>query len=128
MSQSGGGPDDRSPSLSVGWNDSRVTAFPRRDPGVSVTARVLRVLDAFSAERRRLSLSEISRIADLPIGTAHRLVGELTAWGALEREASGCYHVGVRLWEVGALAPRTVGLREAALPFLEDLYEATHEN
>jgi DNA-binding IclR family transcriptional regulator len=32
------------------------------------------------------------------------------------------------VWELGALAPRALGLREAALPFMEDLYEVTHEN
>src|SRR3712207_4810498 len=38
------------------------------------------------------------------------------------------YRVGLRAWELGALAPRGLGLREAALPFMEDLYEVTHEN
>lgn len=98
------------------------------DPGVSVTARVLRLLGAFSASHPRLGLSELAQRADLPLATAHRLVGELAAWGALERDADGRYRVGLRLWEVATLAPRGVGLREAALPFLEDLYEATHEN
>ncbi|GIJ73781.1 hypothetical protein Voc01_086980 [Virgisporangium ochraceum] len=32
------------------------------------------------------------------------------------------------MFELGALAPRGLGLREAALPFMEDLYEVTHEN
>jgi DNA-binding IclR family transcriptional regulator len=96
--------------------------------GESVTGRALRVLAAFSAEHPDLSLSEISRRARVPLTTAHRLVGELSAWGALERDARGHYRIGLRLWEVGSLAPRSIGLREAALPLMEDLYEATHEN
>jgi DNA-binding IclR family transcriptional regulator len=92
------------------------------------TQRVLAILDAFSAERSSLSLSQISREVGLPLTTTHRQVHELAAWGALERADDGRYRIGLRLWEVGALAPRTIGLREAALPFLEDLYEATHEN
>jgi DNA-binding IclR family transcriptional regulator len=96
--------------------------------GESVTGRALRVLGAFSAEHPDLSLSEISRRAGVPLTTAHRLVGELAAWGALERDARGHYRIGLRLWEVGSLAPRSIGLREAALPLMEDLYEATHEN
>ena len=64
----------------------------------------------------------------LPVSTTHRLVGELTAWGGLERDPDGRYRVGLRVWELGALAPRGLGLREAALPFMEDLYEVTHEN
>jgi DNA-binding IclR family transcriptional regulator len=94
----------------------------------TVSSRVLSVLDAFTGAQRRLSLTEISRRTGLPMGTAHRLVGELVAWGALERDEHGRYQIGLRLWEVAALAPRGPGLREIALPFLEDLYEATHQH
>lgn len=94
----------------------------------SVAGRVLAVLAAFRPDRPRLTLSEVARAAGLPLSTAHRLVGELTAWGALERGEDALYRIGLRLWEVGALAPRSVGLRERAMPFLEDLYEATRQN
>jgi DNA-binding IclR family transcriptional regulator len=96
--------------------------------GESVTTRVLAILAAFSAERPELTLTEISRRARLPLATTHRLVGELAGWGALERGEGGRYRVGLRLWEVGALAPRGLGLRESAMPFLEDLYEVTKQN
>lgn len=89
---------------------------------------MLAVLGAFTRERPALSLSEISRAVEVPLSTAHRLVGELCAWGALERADDGRYRIGLRVWELGALAPRGLGLREAALPFMEDLYEVTHEN
>lgn len=94
----------------------------------SAADRLLAVLAAFDRSAPALSLTEISRRAGLTLPTAHRLVGLLTAWGALERDASGLYHIGLRLWELGALAPRGLALREAAMPYLEDLYEATHEN
>jgi len=94
----------------------------------SVTARGFAVLDAFTTAAPTLSLSEIARRAGLPLTTAHRLVAELRAAGALERDVDGTYRIGLRLWEIGSLAPRGVPLREAALPFLEDLYEVTHEN
>jgi DNA-binding IclR family transcriptional regulator len=90
--------------------------------------KLLAVLDAFTRERRALTLSEIARVTDVPLSTAHRLIAELCAWGGLERDTDGRYRVGLRLWELGALAPRGLGLREAALPFMEDLYEVTHEN
>ncbi len=94
----------------------------------SAADRLLAVLGAFDITHPALSLTEIGCRADLPLATAHRLVASLTSWGALERDESGRYHIGLRLWEVAALAPRGVGLRQAAMPFLEDLYEATHEN
>ena len=90
--------------------------------------KLLAVLGAFSRERPALTLSEISRAVDVPLSTAHRLVGELSDWGGLERDGDGRYRVGLRIWELGSLAPRGLGLREAALPFMEDLYEVTHEN
>ncbi|MFF8014976.1 IclR family transcriptional regulator C-terminal domain-containing protein [Streptomyces sp. NPDC007929] len=90
--------------------------------------RLLSVLAAFDHEHPALSLTDISRRAGLSLTTAHRLVGALTEWGALERDDSGVYHVGLRLWELAALAPRGLALRQIALPYLEDLYEATHEN
>jgi DNA-binding IclR family transcriptional regulator len=96
--------------------------------GDTVTARVLAVLGAFTAEESELGLTALARRAGLPLSTAHRLVGELAAWGALERGEDGRYRVGLRLWEVGALAPRSLGLRESAMPFLEDLYEVTRQN
>jgi len=94
----------------------------------SAADRLLDVLGAFEPGHPSLTLTGIARRAGLPLPTAHRLVAALTAWGALERDDAGRYHVGLRLWEVAALAPRGVALRQAALPFLEDLYEATHEN
>lgn len=93
-----------------------------------MAGRALAVLGCFDSAHPRLTLSEISRRAGLPLTTAHRQVGELTRWGALERDVEGAYRIGLRLWEVGSLAPRRTDLREAALPFLEDLYEITHEN
>jgi DNA-binding IclR family transcriptional regulator len=97
-------------------------------PTGSVVGRAFRVLDAFSAQRRALTLSEIARRSGMPLSTAHRLLQELGAWGAVERGDDGRYRIGLRLWELGALAPRGQGLRERALPFLEDLSQITKEN
>ena len=94
----------------------------------SAPERLLSVLAAFDQDHPALSLTDISRRAGLTLTTAHRLVRALSAWGALERDASGTYHVGLRLWEIAALSPRGLALRQIALPYLEDLYEATHEN
>lgn len=97
-------------------------------PTRSSVGRAMSVLAAFSAGRVELNLSEISRRTGLPLTTTHRLVGQLARWGALEQTQSGGYQVGLRLWEIGALAPRGHGLREIAMPFLEDLHEATRQN
>jgi DNA-binding IclR family transcriptional regulator len=97
-------------------------------PGRSVTGRALAVLGAFDLGHPSLSLSEIARRADLPLATAHRLVADLEAWGAVERDTEGQYQVGRRLWEIGMLWPSYARMRELAVPFMQDLYEATREN
>jgi DNA-binding IclR family transcriptional regulator len=101
---------------------------PRPGATGSVLGRALRLFDAFDAQHPALRLSDIARRSGLPLSTVHRMVGDLAAWGALERDATGRYHVGLRLWELAALAPRGQGLRERALPYLEDLSQVTHEN
>lgn len=68
------------------------------------------------------------RLTDLRHATAHRLVGELTAWGALERVTGGAYVIGLRLWELGALNPRGLPLRVRAMPVMEDLHAATQQH
>ncbi|MEU4685997.1 IclR family transcriptional regulator [Streptomyces xinghaiensis] len=93
-----------------------------------VLGRALQILGAFSTDHPELSLSELSRKSGLPVSTVHRMLGELTAWGALERGADGRYRIGLRLWQVGSLAPRSQGLREHAMPFLQDLSQITREN
>lgn len=94
-------------------------------PGASVSSRLLGVLAAFDERHRQLSLTELAGRADLPVPTAYRLVGELVEWGALVRRPTGEYVIGRRLWDIGMLAPVQSGLRQAASPFLHDLYGAT---
>ncbi|MEU6841710.1 IclR family transcriptional regulator [Streptomyces sp. NPDC046716] len=88
----------------------------------------MQILGAFSADHSHLSLSDLARRAGLPVSTVHRMLTELLAWGALEKDERGRYRIGLRLWELGALAPRGQGLRECALPYLEDLCQVTREN
>jgi DNA-binding IclR family transcriptional regulator len=94
-------------------------------PGASVASRTLALLFAFDEKHRRLTLTDLARRADLPVPTAHRLLAELVAGGALARRPSGEYVVGRRLWRVGLLAPTEAGLREVAEPFLNDIHAAT---
>ncbi|MDL5157115.1 IclR family transcriptional regulator [Actinomycetospora termitidis] len=94
----------------------------------TAASRVLDVLGAFGPGHRTLSLSEIARRGELSLSTTHRLVGELLAWGALERGPDGRLSVGLRMLELSALAPRGLGLREVAFPHLDDLHRATGGN
>jgi DNA-binding IclR family transcriptional regulator len=90
--------------------------------GRSVTSRALGILDAFDSTAPRLSLSEIAQRSGTPLATAHRLLAELTGWGALVRRPDGRYEVGRKLWDLGLLAPVQLELRQVAAPFLLDLH------
>jgi DNA-binding IclR family transcriptional regulator len=97
-------------------------------PGTTVTAKVLLILGAFTPQRPILSLTEICGRTGLTAPTAYRLASELVDWGALERSPAGTYRVGLRLWEVGTLAPQARTLRQIAQPYLQDLFAAVGEN
>jgi DNA-binding IclR family transcriptional regulator len=92
----------------------------------SLTGRVFRILDAFGEQDRSLSAAELMRRTGLPKSTVHRIIGDLIEFGMLERVAGG-FALGLHLFELGCLVPPHRRLRELALPFMEDLYEATHE-
>lgn len=95
--------------------------------GIAVISRAFEVLAAFgSGEQEGTSLAEVTRRVGLPKTTTHRLLGALVDAGVVER-AQGGYRLGMRLFELGERVSHKHTLREAALPFLEDLYEVTHE-
>ncbi|RKT57274.1 IclR family transcriptional regulator [Saccharothrix australiensis] len=94
----------------------------------SLLGRAFALLAVFTAERPSATLSELSRHSGLPLSTTHRLVRELVAWRALARDEEGRFTIGLRLWELGALSPGALGLRERALPYLEDLFEVIRHN
>ncbi len=111
--------------------DRRTAARPLRavydDASKSVLARGLRLLDAFGTGDTALTLTELAERTGLPKPTAYRLLNQLVAWGGLERDGSA-YRIGMKLFVLGQRVPLQRRLRDAALPYLEDLYEATHEN
>jgi DNA-binding IclR family transcriptional regulator len=97
-------------------------------PGRSVSSRLLEVLFAFQPGRSHLTLAELTRHTGLPPATVRRLVQELLVAGALDRAPDGSLTIGLRLWQLGTLAPLSVPLRTLALPFLEDLYAVLQQH
>lgn len=89
-------------------------------------ARGVQVLQAFRPRGGTLTLPQLVERTGLPKASAHRIAEELVELGLLQRQPVG-YRPGLGLFELGELTPAKVDLREAALPFMQDLYEATHE-
>ena len=94
--------------------------------GRTVTSKVMAILGAFEDGPPTLSLTEIAAFAQVPLPTAHRLVGELVEWGALRRDDTGRYRVGRRVWKIGQNAGRE--LRDSARRHLADLFALTGES
>lgn len=95
---------------------------------ITAAGKAFKVLATFDRDHPSQTLSEIAQRTGFALSTTHRLLTELARWGALERGKDGAWYVGLRLWEIASGCPRTQILRDVALPFMQDLYEATHEN
>jgi DNA-binding IclR family transcriptional regulator len=98
------------------------------EPGRSVASRLLAVMFAFRPGSARLSLADLTRRTGMPHATVRRMVLELLAAGVLEQAEDGTYAVGLKVWELGTLAPRSLPLRGVAFPFMEDLHEALRQH
>ncbi|MGW4202708.1 IclR family transcriptional regulator [Streptomyces sp. NPDC004726] len=88
--------------------------------------RAVWLLDCFRPEGGRRRLSELAAGTGLAKSTVHRLAADLVRLGLLERVGQE-YQLGGLLFDLGGLVPRRQELRETALPFLQDLFEATRE-
>ncbi|MFC4003850.1 IclR family transcriptional regulator [Prauserella oleivorans] len=89
--------------------------------------RAFVILDAFAGSQEEQTITGICRKTDLPPSTVHRMLATMVDWGGVERTGRGRYRLGLKFWKLGSQVPQARQLRDIALPFLEDLYEATHE-
>lgn len=96
--------------------------------GEAVVSRAFRLLAAFDEDHRRLSLTDLARRSGAPLSTTSRLARQMLDWGALERDERGRFSIGLRLYELASLSPRTHDLRDVALPYMGDLAEATRQH
>jgi DNA-binding IclR family transcriptional regulator len=93
----------------------------RPDTGLD---RAAAILGAFDATNRELPLAALVARCGLPRSTTHRTAMRMVQMGWLEKPGE-YYRIGNRLFEIGSLAPIRLELREAALPYLQDLHQAT---
>ena len=92
----------------------------------SLLGKVRLLLDSFDADSGALSLTELSRRSGVAKATVYRLAGEMVQIGLLERVGTD-YRLGLRLFELGQLVPTQRIIRDAAVPFMQDLHTLTLE-
>jgi DNA-binding IclR family transcriptional regulator len=96
--------------------------------GFKSFGKVIRVLDCFSLQEPRLSLSEIARRAELPLSTAHRILATLREARIVEQEGDReLYRLGLKLLELGSMVLANMELHREALPFIEELARESGE-
>jgi DNA-binding IclR family transcriptional regulator len=100
---------------------------PDVDPGLdTVLGKAVAILRSFTPEDQVLSLAELVRRTGLPKASAHRIAADLVGHQLLDRVAGG-YRLSGGMFELGMRASAERTLLELAMPFLQDLYERTHE-
>ncbi len=97
------------------------------DPGLNtVLSKSVAILRAFNSDDTNVSLAELVRRTGLHKATVFRLAAELVELRLLEKSESG-YRLSGGMFELGMRAAVERTLLEVAMPFLQDLYERTHE-
>ena len=86
--------------------------------------RAAAILGAFDATHRELTLAALVTRCGMPRSTTHRTADRMIRLGWLDKPQDR-YRIGNRLFEIASLSPTRLELREAVLPFLQDLHHAT---
>jgi DNA-binding IclR family transcriptional regulator len=95
---------------------------------MGTVGKALDLMDLFTRSQPQLGLSQLARASGLNKATCHRLLTELEARGFLEQTGPAReYRLGPAVLRLSALREAAVPTREAAMPVLRRLAEATGE-
>jgi DNA-binding IclR family transcriptional regulator len=95
---------------------------------MGTVGKALDLLDLFTHGQPQLGLSQLARASGLNKATCHRLLTELESRGLLEQTGPAReYRLGPAVLRLAALREAAVPTREAAMPILRRLAEATGE-
>jgi IclR family pca regulon transcriptional regulator len=95
---------------------------------IEALERGLNVLSLFSSDSAELTLTEISRSADLNMTTSLRIASTLESAGYLHRDPdTKRYRPSLKVLQLGFSALRSMDLRQTARPHLERLSRETGE-
>lgn len=92
----------------------------------SVLGKALALLRSFGPDEPVLTLAELTRRTGIAKPTVHRLARDLVDLHLLDK-LDGGYQLSSGTFELGMRASAERTLLELSMPFLQDLYERTHE-
>lgn len=103
-----------------------IAATPSR--GTNSLKKGLSVLSCFTWDMTSLTLTEIATCCGLSMPTASRIVRALEDEGFLERDSrTKAYHLGFKCYLLGSIARKMGGLRNIALPYMQELKQRFNE-
>lgn len=95
---------------------------------MGTVAKTLKLLDFFSIDRPEIGLTQFVRLSGYDKATTHRRLTELVAAGFLEQDQqSRGYRLGPAVLRLAHVREQTFPARDAAMPALRRLSEATRE-
>jgi DNA-binding IclR family transcriptional regulator len=95
---------------------------------VQTIERAAFILDIIGQYPNGLSLGDLAKLANLPKGTAHRLLTSMAYFDFIRQEPiTKNYHLGFKLVDLGNLLLSQIDLRSQARPFLINLSESVRE-
>ena len=85
--------------------------------------RALNILCSFDFDKQEQTLTELSKLQQLPKSTTHRLVSTLLDYDFLQYDPeSQRYSLGLRVFGLGSVANNSLFLKRMASPFLTELH------
>jgi IclR family transcriptional regulator, KDG regulon repressor len=93
-----------------------------------VLDRLMLILNCFTAKQPEIRFSDLVDKLKLHKSTVYRLLEAMRSYGLVDMNTTtGQYHLGMKLFELGALAKGRVEISKVGIPFLQDLAMQTGE-
>jgi DNA-binding IclR family transcriptional regulator len=108
-----------------GANLSRTTDLERDSGGLELISKAGAVLDILE-QHKEASAADLAAVLGEPLSSVYRLLQSLTTTGWVDRGSRrGAYRLGLSLMTIGGLVEDHLDIRDASLPSLRELVDAT---
>jgi DNA-binding IclR family transcriptional regulator len=107
-------------------NLSRTTDLERDSGGLELISKAGAVLDILE-QHKEASAADLAAVLGEPLSSVYRLLQSLTTTGWVDRGSRrGAYRLGLSLMTIGGLVEDHLDIRDASLPSLRELVDATN--